>query len=236
MAALVIAGCGPSGRTPDDALRDLLAGGDKCADFTGGWTSRLSGTLHGQRDRARRVAARLIPRDSLGKDHTEQGGRTVRLIPICENHRLQENHLKQGRFVAALTGPGTSPRFSRDENDVVFWWIYGEDVRTSAGRDTTVWHSEFLSLGSDAATRYVVSTHLQICDGAPPTPDREAVHWHDAVCHLAAGGGTGPAGDRPWFGCTRGCCFAAMPTSLTAMDSVRTDSLPRDTTRSPPGA
>src|SRR5690606_39171321 len=108
---------------------------------------------HGQRDLARRVAMRLRALDSLGLSHAGATGDTVRLIPICENHTLNDNQLERGRFVAVFTGAGTAPDYSAMANDTVFWWIYGERLSTSDG-DTVVWHSEFLSMSSDAATPY----------------------------------------------------------------------------------
>jgi hypothetical protein len=212
MSAAVMVGCGQPRPEPEADVGGPLLRGDQCADYTGGGGASLSGTLHGQRDRARRVAARLRGLDDLGANHTEPGGNTVRLIPICENHRLRDNQLQRGRFVAALTGPGTAPRFSSMPNDTVLWWVYGERMQTGAGADTLVWHSEFLSMGSDAAASYLVATHMEICDGTPPE-DREAVSWHADSCHVDEDGRVMLlSGSRPWFGCTRGCCYGALPT------------------------
>ena len=210
MSAAVIVGCGQPGPLPDTGIALPMLQGDQCADYTGGGGASLSGTLHGQRDRARRVAARLRGLDDLGADYPDPGGSSVRLIPICENHRLRENQLERGRFVAALTGPGTAPRFSSMPNDTVLWWIYGERMHTKAGEDTLVWHSEFLSMRSDPGAPYLIATHTRICDGTPPE-DREAVSWHADSCHVDDGGRVMLlSGDRPWFGCTRGCCYAVM--------------------------
>lgn len=220
---LLAAACQRAGLPPGAA--------DKCADYTGGFGSHLSGTLHGERDLARRISRRLRALDALGQDRREQTGDSVRLIPICDHHRLSERKLKNGRFVAVLTGPGTTPRFSPVANDTVLWWVYGEDLETASGRDTTIWHSEFLSLHASASAPYITTARLQICPSGG-RPSQEAVYWHDGSCHMAAAGGSRPAGDRPWFGCTRGCCFAAMPSLDSERGSLPTDSLPRDTTQS----
>ena len=210
MGAALIVGCGPTQRSTDDIPSAPLLAGPECAGYNG--NGRLSGTLHGQRDLARRVAAQLRALDALGESYAGAAGDSVRLIPICENHRLNDNQLERGRFVAVFTGPGTAPDYSAVANDTVFWWIYGERLSTSAGGDTLVWHSEFLSMRSDAATPYTKTTHLRSCEGEPPTREEERVFWHADSCHVDSGGRIAlVSGDRPWFGCTRGCCYAAKP-------------------------
>lgn len=210
MGAALIAGCGPTQRSIDDVPSGPLLMGRECAGYNG--NGQLSGSLHGKRDLARRIAMRLRALDSLGRIHVGAAGDTVRLIPICENHKLSDNQLQRGRFVGVLTGPGTAPEYSTMPNDTVFWWIYGERMR-EPGRDTIVWHSEYLSMRSDAGTPYTKAAHLRICEGERPRREEERseeVEWHADSCHVDSGGGIALlSGDRPWFGCTRGCCYAA---------------------------
>lgn len=186
-----------------------LASGDECANYNGPFYRSLRKSLLGRRDRARKVARKIQDMQELGKDHTESG-QSVLLTPICESNDLDRGDLKSGRFVGLLTGPGTYPRFSVIRDDTVAWWVFGESVKTQMGDDTTIWHSQFLSLKAPADSAYLKSDLLMVCanpavekDGHP----QEEVRWHAGKCdeveHTARG-------DKPWFGCKLGCCFSAM--------------------------
>lgn len=218
---------------------------DKCARYNGGLFSRLKGNLHGQQAKARAIARRMRA-VGQGVAHPSQ---PLTLTAICENHELDNNHLREGRFVGILTGPGTAPEYSRIANDTVLWWVFGEVIELPNGQDTVVHYSQFLSLGAQPGTPYTVTMALRVC----PTDTRggerqERVDWHEAVCDTSAthmpgtqaartqNGSPQPQpltvrrGDRPWFGCTRGCCFAQVIAD-TEGGSEPTDPAPRDTSR-----
>src|SRR5690606_26445579 len=57
MGAALIVGCGPPPRSLDDIPPGPMLRGPECAGYNG--NGRLSGSLHGKRDLARRVAMRL---------------------------------------------------------------------------------------------------------------------------------------------------------------------------------
>lgn len=182
-----------------------LASGDKCADYNGPFYRSLKQSLLGKRDRAREVALRIHGMQELGKDHMEEG-QSVRLSPFCENHELDRGDLKSGRFVGILTGPGTRPRFSVISNDIVAWWVFGESVKTPSGNDTTIWHSQFLSLTAPTDSVYLKSHLLIVCEDSNGRNGEEEVSWHEGDC----GDVHTLSGDKPWFGCKLGCCFSAM--------------------------
>ena len=230
-AALVVAfvlGCSRAG--PRD-------GGppDKCAEFNGHFGQRLKGSLHGQRERAREVAARLRQEGSPATLPNEG----VTLTPICRNTLLDDGELREGRFVGVITGPGTAPRFSSIPNDTVLWWVFGETVKKPNGQDTLILHSQFLSTEATPDVEYLKSALTVSCEADRTGFPDDTVSWHEDACPAPAGVHTLMArliGDRPWFGCTRGCCYAAVQPLQATTDSLGGDSLARDTTRSPGGA
>lgn len=203
---------------------------DKCAKFNGSFGNQVKGSLMGKQARGRAIARRM---KTAGQSVTHPSLQ-VTLTPICENNQLDNQQLEEGRFVGILTGPGTAPRFSRIPDDTVFWWVFGEKIRLPNGRDTVLYYSEFFSVTAPPGTPYTILVPLQVCSNESRDGERaEKVDWHSGVCDTTAAHMQGEArlGDRPWFGCTRGCCFAQMTRVDSEGGSLPTDTLPRDTTR-----
>ncbi len=218
-AAVLASGCGDDG--PDDRADSAALASDtghaspSCLPLV----PDVRGSLAGQRELAQREARRMRVAGD-GVPYTDSLG-TVRITPACGSHAFNEDELARGQFVARLTIDGSAPRFSRFQNDTVYWWVY-LDLTSGA----PVFRSEFLSIAaSDDANRgYISSGDFVIrCKADDLRPRTEAAGWeplHDAEACPTSGqkmmlapqpasldsGQTGSGGTSPWFGCKLGCC------------------------------
>lgn len=213
-------GCGAPERgdvaaTDDSARPTSDTGAASCLPLV----PEVSGSLVGQRETAQREARRVrVATD--GVTRADSGGARITIAPTCGSHAFRAGDLARGQFVARLTIDGMAPRFSRFENDTVYWWVY---LDLTSGRP--VFHSEFLSTRAttDAPGAYLRRGDFVIrCKPRADRPRAEQAGWepvHEAeACPpdeaamrllqpaVADSGTQGGGGTAPWFGCTLGCC------------------------------
>lgn len=185
---------------------------NKCADYNDGkWLigGGLKGDITADLDRARAIARQIDGVVSRGKPHTDPRNREIRLVPTCEVRKLDRKDLKNGRFVAVLTGEGTA-RFSRVPNDIVYVWVFGRDSILPSKKDTVVHYSQFLPL-IDSSTP-IEKTRFYVCYKSGHKEYKvDSVAWHHGSCDPVVGQAL--TSHNPWFGCKLGCCFAAMDES-----------------------
>lgn len=220
IAVCIAAACGR--QDPQD--RDTAADTTGASTDTGQSASCLPvvpevrGSLVGQRELAQREARRVrVVGDGVAR--VDSGGGNVTISPACGSHAFRAEDLARGQFVARLAIDGRAPRFSRFENDTVYWWVY---LDLTSGRP--VLHSQYLSTAatSDAGRSYLRRADFVIrCKPAGERPRTEVAAWespHDAeacpetdeqmrmLMRAQLDSGTQGGGSSPWFGCTLGCC------------------------------
>jgi hypothetical protein len=207
-------------------VRDTVASADT-TDTAGGQPAasclpvvpEIRGSLVGQREAAQREARRVrVSGDGVAR--RDSAGGLVTIVPTCGSHAFRAEDLSRGQFVARLTINGQAPRFSRFENDTVYWWVY---LDLTSG--VPVFHSQFLSAAaqSDTGRAYLRRGDFVIrCQPEAQRPRAELAGWEpvhgpqacertDAQMRFlqptALDSGTqGSGGTSPWFGCTLGCC------------------------------
>jgi hypothetical protein len=218
VACVLSAGCDgadvPAGDTlADSAVQPADTGqGPSCLPIV----PEVRGSLVGQRESAQREARRVrVAGDSTIR--IDQA--TVTISPACGSHEFRAEDLARGQFVARIAINGMEPRFSRFENDTVYWWVF---LNLESGRP--VFESEFLSTKatSDTGRSYLRRRDFVIrCKPAAERPRREVAGWEpeadlqacprtDAqaqfIGRAAVPMAAMQAGTTPWYGCTLGCC------------------------------
>jgi hypothetical protein len=183
-------------------------------------TPEIRGSLVGQREVAQREARRVrVSGDGVAR--RDSAGALITIVPACGSHAFRAEDLARGQFVARLTIDGSAPRFSRVENDTVYWWVY---LDLTSG--VPVYHSQFLSTRAqeDGDRVYLRRADFVIrCQPEGERPRVEQAGWEpehepqacpasDAQLRFLAPAAVQPTGltlaggDSPWFGCILGCC------------------------------
>lgn len=165
-----------------------------------------------QFDKVLEAAGSMTPDGSWVPD----SGRKIAIQPLCESSRKDPAALRKGAFVARIMIFGEQTSLSDRTMDVVYWWV--------VKRDTLV-VSQFVSTTEPDSAKAIKTLQFIDCDDKAAAT-KDTTGWHGDSCHSMGGGGKpGPLngeGDNPWFGCTRGCCYA-----VGGGGPVPTDSIPR---------
>lgn len=185
---LLFAGCTPTRQAEDDPLpRD-----PNCK-------TSLNGRLETQHLARIRREAHALDAAGAWVSHDEKA---VAIQPLCESHKKNEPELRRGEFVARLMIVGESTPYSGLTTDMVYMWVFREGSGDFA---------QFVSMTNPDAGNAIKTYALHSCTMTTPN-EEEVADWHEGVCSAhSETGGRPRGGDNPWFGCTRGCCYAAAP-------------------------
>lgn len=186
---LLFAGCRPNRQSED--VGDTIAMNPNC-------NTGFSGELKSQQMNAIRNQAQDLDPAGAWVKHDEKA---VAIQPLCESHKKSEQDLGNGQFVARMMIVGESTPYSKLTTDMVYMWVFER-----AGQKIV----QFVSMTNPNHDDALVPFTWTWCTATPPT--EEQADWHEGVCSAhTETGGRPRGGDNPWFGCTRGCCYAAAP-------------------------
>ena len=206
VVVVMVLACSSGDKAPgeDSTLPTVAVGEDSTLSYVGtnnGTCEVDHSTLSGEIDTDDEIKEGLKQAKNLTKKgkSDKHGGSTI--SPICTSHEYNmpgKPQLDLGQFVAVIDIVGVDEKYSTEQDDVVYQWIYWDD-------SSQVYRAQFLSTKGKSVSA------TGSFGGCPKQPAKaEEAHWTPREkCGSAPMLPADLSQHTPWWGCWLGCCYVS---------------------------